>query len=481
MKNIPKVKAFSSVDNGPIYLKTVVGSLVGRCVDTPFTRSRVRDMCISYWNLDAEAKHEILKYIASKQYAEKQHVREITLKHPAVKGKGVLSQREEAEKEMHALSPNYSEFFNLMLKMDGGIKFIIDLRADLLNMLPILPVEDPSSDYIRSLSIGLKEILLHAFNPEFLNITRITWDSSSEMLQKICMYEAVHPVKSWTDIKRRVGPYRRCFVLMHRSMSCEPLVILHTALTDEISSNINAIIADQQLNCRSISTNYSRSDHLVEDPDTIKAAIFYSISSTQKGLRGIDLGNQLIKQAVRELLKEFPHIQKFSTLSPIPGFRQWLLMQVKRGNPVVFSYIAEEELFLLQKIICNHGYSDDLREAFYNLIHANLWISDLELQRLLRIPLLKMCAHYLYNEKRRSYAFDSVAHFHLRNGAVIWRLNWNADPSPNGLRNSCGIMVNYRYFLEDTENNSKHYTENYSVVASEEFTQLLTFSHQSSL
>jgi len=43
------------------------------------------------------------------------------------------------------------------------------------------------------------------------------------------------------------------------------------------------------------------------------------------------------------------------------------------------------------------------------------------------------------------------ANFHLRNGAVMWRINWMADPSPRGVANSCGIMVNYRYILKSTQ------------------------------
>lgn len=48
----------------------------------------------------------------------------------------------------------------------------------------------------------------------------------------------MHPVRNWTDLKRRVGPYRRCYAFTHGAMPGEPLVVLHVALTEDISNNI---------------------------------------------------------------------------------------------------------------------------------------------------------------------------------------------------------------------------------------------------
>lgn len=42
----------------------------------------------------------------------------------------------------------------------------------------------------------------------------------------------------------------------------------------------------------------------------------------------MDLGNFLIKHVVEELQHEFPNITQYSTLSPIPGFKQWLKLQI---------------------------------------------------------------------------------------------------------------------------------------------------------
>ncbi|KFM56632.1 Malonyl-CoA decarboxylase, mitochondrial, partial [Stegodyphus mimosarum] len=150
------------------------------------------------------------------------------------------------------------------------------------------------------------------------------------MLEKISQYEAVHPVRNWTDIKQRVGPYRRCYVFTHNAMPKEPIVVLHTALTNEISSSITSIVRQTKRISEGDVLLLKNSENQLEDPQKIEAAVFYSITSTQKGLHGIELGNHLIKKVVHEVLSEFPHINKLSSLSPIPGFRDWLLLEIKK-------------------------------------------------------------------------------------------------------------------------------------------------------
>ena len=62
----------------------------------------------------------------------------------------------------------------------------------------------------------------------------------------------------------------------------------------------------------------------VADPRTFKTAIFYSISNCQPGLRGVSLGNFLIKRVAQQLADEIPTLKAYSTLSPIPGLARWL-------------------------------------------------------------------------------------------------------------------------------------------------------------
>ena len=199
-------------------------------------------------------------------------------------------------------------------------------------------------------------------------------------------------------------------------------------------------------------------------------------------LQGIELGTHLIKHAVKSLKEEFPAMNTFSTLSPIPGFRNWLLAKIqscKRGECKSFLKPQEEESLLpyltLENIDSKSNLTYEKEEFFmqlYSVIINNKWIENEDLANVLQTPLMRLCAQYLYLEKRRNFAFDSVANFHLRNGASIWRINWLADLSPRGLTNSCGLMVNYRYFIENLEQNSTSYQESFNISAGDQVTQL---------
>ena len=208
--------------------------------------------------------------------------------------------------------------------------------------------------------------------------------------------------------------------------------------------------------------------------DTIKSIFFF--------LQGIELGTHLIKHAVKSLKEEFPGMNTFSTLSPIPGFRNWLLAKIqsaKRGECQTLLKPEEEEslnALLIQDAKDNASNNVHEKEEFLaqlqSVIVKNKWVENEELANALQTPLMRLCAQYLYLEKRRNLAFDSVANFHLRNGASIWRINWLADLSPRGLTNSCGLMVNYRYFIENLEQNSTSYQESFQISAGDQVTQL---------
>ncbi|KAK1784927.1 hypothetical protein P4O66_018192 [Electrophorus voltai] len=313
------------------------------------------------------------------------------------------------------------------------------------------------------LNSTLKSLLSEWFSVGLLQLERITWQSPCELLQKISQYEAVHPVRNWTDIKRRVGPYRRCYAFTHASMSGEPLVVLHVALTQDISDNIQSIVRE-----------FATLD-TVEDMQKIKAAIFYSISSTQPGLQGVELGHHLIKKVVRELQSEFPHMAQFSSLSPVPGFVAWLqgfLSQHRKEGRGV-GLLSEQEWRELEEVTGAAPGSSAL-ETLRTLLASADWLHSDHLTRVLEPALLRLCAWYLYGEKRRGYALDPVANFHLQNGATLWRINWLADSSPRGMATSCGIMVNYRYFLQETRTNSTSYLQNKVITASEQVLGLIS-------
>ena len=203
-----------------------------------------------------------------------------------------------------------------------------------------------------------------------------------------------------------------------------------------------------------------------EDPALCTTAIFYSITSTQTGLQGIELGNSLIKSAVKKLREEFPTMNVFSTLSPIPGFRTWLLKTLQMSKENLSEILTPEEKDRIS--LAFYGKSDDFYDSLFTALKTNQWAQNEKLRFALELPLMRLCARYLYLEKRRSFALDPVANFHLRNGAAMWRLNWWADLSPRGLTNSCGIMVNYRYYLDKLEDNSTNYQETKNIDASEQ-------------
>uniref|UniRef100_A0A3Q2P0Q9 Malonyl-CoA decarboxylase, mitochondrial n=1 Tax=Fundulus heteroclitus TaxID=8078 RepID=A0A3Q2P0Q9_FUNHE len=360
----------------------------------------------------------------------------------------------------YSLTPRYKQLFSHVSRVPGGVKFLVDLRADLLE---ILATKASDSPHIRDLNSTLKSLLSEWFSVGLLRLERITWGSPCEILQKISQYEAVHPIRNWTDLKRRVGPYRRCFAFTHGAMPGEPLVVLHVALTEDIADNIQSIV-------REFATLDAE-----EDINKINSAIFYSISSTQAGLQGVELGNYLIKRVVRELQSEFPHMAQFSSLSPIPGFSSWLqgLLSQYRKEGRGSDLLSEQEWAEVEQAVgSNPGTpaADSLRK----LVATGEWTRSEKLSLALEPVLMRLCAWYLYGEKRRGFALNPVANFHLQNGATMWRINWRADTSPRGVANSCGIMVNYRYFLNETSRNSALYLQSKAVAASEQVLGLVS-------
>ncbi|BES87681.1 Malonyl-CoA decarboxylase (MCD) [Nesidiocoris tenuis] len=425
--------------------------------------NKIRTLVLSYRNLLMDHKEGVIKTLATIYSIDSDKVYE-TLKHFKDISPGRIISPDEEKRMKDVLTPLYIWLFKYIGRLEGGVKFLVDLRRDVLTFLQRIDRKSEVYSPIQQLNSNLKDLLTLWFCVGFLNLERITWKSSCEMLQKISEYEAVHPVRNWTDLKRRVGPYRRCFVYTHSSMPSEPIVVLHTALCTEIASSTRGIVAATQKMADESST--FDEFQTIEEPNKVTTAIFYSITSTQPGLQGIELGNYLIKRVVQELQMEFPKLNQFSTLSPIPTFKKWLFEKLttlennKEDVPLQQLWIPVVEL-------CG-GWKNVKKQ-----LHTNTWVQDEKLAAILEKPLMTTCAQYLYKEKRRGMALDNVANFHLKNGAVMWRLNWMADTSPRGMTNSCGLMVNYRYFLEETENNSRSYLENKVIKADEQILRLI--------
>jgi len=339
----------------------------------------------------------------------------------------------------------YNLVFSNIAKNERGVRFLVDLRADLLASLK--QQDKSKKTMLQQLSLTLKTILTDLFNVDSLVLGRVTLDSP-KLLERVGALEAVHPVRDQADLEARVGKYRRCFVLTHQSMPGEPLVIFHVALTQEISGSLKDIALTDV-------------DKLSESevPEKVQAAMFYSISSTEPGLAGLRLASVLIEKSVSSLRTEFPDLQVFSTLSPIPGFRSWLLEALRKAIISKNEVVNAEEILQIE---ANLGRRDP-NLLFLNHIN-NLSLSD-EIEALedLKPILLRLAARYLCLEKKGAFALNPVANFHLNNGATIWRINWMADVSFKGIDASLGLMVNYRYFLDRLEQNSTAYKKHHTI------------------
>ena len=285
------------------------------------------------------------------------------------------------------------------------------------------------------------------FDVDFLELRRITWDNASAaLLEKLIAYEAVHAIDGWVDLKNRLDSDRRCFAYFHPRMPDEPLIFVEVALVHGLADNIHALLDETMP---------------VLDPETVDTAIFYSISNAQKGLAGISFGNFLIKRVAESLSLEFKGLKKFATLSPIPGFMKWLNGALANGDPVL---LTPGERKALSAAV---GHSAGAKGVLKTLLKNPQWPDDLTISEALHAPLMRLCARYLIKEKGlNKRTLDPVAHFHLTNGANIESLNWRADLSPRGIKNSAGLMINYLYDLGRVEDNHEAYTSNGKIKAS---------------
>ena len=315
-----------------------------------------------------------------------------------------------------AADPPRQEVLRRMNLSPGGTATLVKLREELLPRLR----EEPG---LRPLDKDLHHLLSSWFNPGFLALRRIDWQTPAAILEKLIDYEAVHEIQGWDDLRRRLAPDRRCFAFFHPGLPGEPLIFVEVALVQGLASSVQPLLARD--------TDEAAQRQREAQADT---AIFYSISNCQAGLRGVSFGNFLIKQVVEELKAELPRIKQFSTLSPVPRFRRWL--EGRLGSPERQSGSDALDLATLS--------SED-------------WWQDPARAETLRLPLIGLCAAYLtaYNDGKGPS--DPVARFHLGNGARLERINWLGNTAPRGIRESYGIMVNYLYDLDTIEANHESF------------------------
>lgn len=320
------------------------------------------------------------------------------------------------------------EFFRRLNLAAGATAEIVALRSDLVRHIK-------SDDALAAVDADLERLLTSWFNRGFLVLRRIDWQTPAAILEKIIEYEAVHEIRGWDDLRRRLDPKdRRCFAFFHPALVDEPLIFVEVALMREMPDAIATVLDGRRS----------------EDDAPPTTAVFYSISNCQDGLKGISFGNFLLKQVVEDLARDVASLKTFVTLSPVPSFARWADRALASGSDVPISAADRQALSRLrdprwvEETAKDAPGTDELKSA-----------------------LMGLAAHYfLVARSSDDRPVDQVARFHLGNGARLERLNWLADPSEKGLREAHGLMVNYRYDLAEIERNHEAYAYDGTVAAS---------------
>ena len=321
------------------------------------------------------------------------------------------------------------ELFKRMNMAPNGISTIVSLREDLLKIL------DEHKD-LKPLDDDLRELFKSWFNPGFLKLAKITWDTKAAVLEKIMKYERVHEIKDMDELKRRLGEDRRFFSYFHPALEDEPIIFVQVALTNGLGKSIQEITKPR-----------------TEGDKKYDSATFYSISNCQEGLSRVTLGNFLIKRVVFEIQEELPNIKNFGTLSPIPGFRDWFSYLEDSKIKNILGNISLENISFLK--------SPDLKPGDSRILSN-------------KDALLKLVAHYLMNEKNnKKLPINDVCRFHLGNGAIIDDIIINANVSEVGLNRSFGVMVNYLYELKNIEKNHEDYINNKKIIVSDKVKKII--------
>ncbi|MDQ8203572.1 malonyl-CoA decarboxylase [Pelagicoccus sp. SDUM812003] len=367
----------------------------------------------------------------------------------AVAGLDAATSAEEVETARYrlrqALEPARLNLLREFNTLQSGPRFLVQLRKDLIDFKKEHPELGP-------LERDLRELLRSWFDIGFLEMQSITWNSPASLLEKLGRYEAVHRVRSWLDLKNRLDIDRRCFAFFHPCMREEPLIFIEVALVKGLAVQIQELLDEKAE---------------VLESDEADTAIFYSISNAQKGLVGISFGNFLIKQVVAKLRQELPNLKRFATLSPLPGFARWLARELEVENVS----LRPGELKKFKAL----GLEESPLQLLAQVAQSGKWARDASVCEALKPVLLRLCADYLLNAKRKggAKAADPVAHFHLTNGARVEQINWMGDTSGKGMQESAGLMVNYLYRLDRIDRFHEDYQSRGKINASKSVKGLL--------
>jgi malonyl-CoA decarboxylase len=389
--------------------------------ETNAQRAAAERLVVAYSGLDAGGRRRFLQVLATEFGTDPVALDRAV---DRVRVARTPAERLTAERELRrAVIPRYAGWLHVITGLPHGVAFLVDLRADLLAARG----NDPALGLLDDELTGHLSTL---FDVGLLELRQITWDSPASVLDRLMTTEAVHAISGWDDLRHRLDGDQRCYGFFHPALPNEPIVFVEIALTHGLADNLPELL---------------NRDGGIDDADT---AIFYSITSAQPGLAGVHLGNELIKHVVDELRHEADHVRTFATLSPLPGFRAWLVAQLETGA------LTPAELEAL-----GPG-----ARAVVTLADRS-WSHDPAVGERVRPGIMSAAARYLMTV-HDGRAIDPVANFHLSNGASLERLDWLANPAPYGIEESLGVMVNYRYDRSKIASNAGSYLADGSVSAS---------------
>jgi malonyl-CoA decarboxylase len=417
--------------------------IIDRCLEEKggevSARTRAAELGKAYSVLSEKGRRRFLELLAVEYDVDNDKVEEAIERRREADTPEMLQQETAALRNL--LEPPRTKLLRQFNELEEGVKFLVDLRLELIRW-----AKDDSR--LKALDSDVFRLLDSWFDVGFLDLQQITWKTSAAILEKLIEYEAVHKIDSWEELKHRLEEDRLCYAFFHSRMPDEPLIFVEVALVNGMSGNIQELL------------DVDAPSH---DPGKVDTAIFYSISNCQKGLAGVSFGNFLIKRVVAHMAARMPKLNRFSTLSPIPGFMKWLRQQ--HNSHDLGRYDESVMDVILQKNM------DSL--TFRKILSNEASVISRSTHKELKSVILDLCAHYLVNVKKGKQAHDRVANFHLTNGARIERINWAADLSENGLEQSDGVMVNYLYDLPHIEKNHELYQSRGEIAISSSVRKLL--------
>ena len=409
--------------------KNDLDSIISLCDDlishkgAAFGITVARDITELYQSLSSENKLLFFKKINDKYKPSFTRVNEAIENY-------TKSQNENTLSDLFKVSEGKRrELFRRMNMAPNGTAIIVALREDLLKILK-------DNKELSALDNDLRHLFRAWFNPGFLKLAKITWDTKAAVLEKIIKYERVHQMKDMNELKRRLGEDRRFFSYFHPALEDEPIIFVQVALTKGLGKSIQELMKPSN-----------------DEKKTYDTATFYSISNCQEGLSRVTLGNFLIKRVVYEIQEELPHIKNFGTLSPIPGFSEWFTYLEEPKIKSILANLKNQDVSFLR--------SQDLKLGDVRIIEN-------------KEALIKLVAHYIVNEKnQQGLPVNDVSRFHLGNGAIVEDIVINANVSEQGFKRSYGMMVNYLYELKNIEKNHEDYMNNNKVVVSDKIKKYL--------